>query len=183
MSTVRRLTEDDWERLSRVRLGALDDAPGAFAASIARERGFKESHWRMRLRSSDWWVATCPGGYRDDTTHQDVRDVGVVSAMIEPGAPLDQRHLVALWVAPGHRGRGVGSALVSAVVHHVAGQGLRAVTLWLLDGNAQAAALYRRHGFRPTGLTTPLARDPSRTEERWERTVDGTEAEGGEGHG
>lgn len=160
--TVQRAGEDDWQRVRRTRLAALTDAPEAFGSSLAREQGFKENHWRMRLRSSDWWLAG---------TGTRAPDAGIVSAIREPGAPADHRHVMAMWVAPEHRRAGVGRALLAALLDDVVGHGARTVTLWLLEGNAAAAALYRSSGFAPTGVRTPLARDPSRTEERWARTV------------
>src|SRR5665647_119503 len=54
---VDRLTEDDWERLRDIRLRALTTDGAAYGSSLEREQGFKESHWRMRLRASPWFVA------------------------------------------------------------------------------------------------------------------------------
>ncbi|NCT90738.1 GNAT family N-acetyltransferase [Cellulomonas sp. APG4] len=163
MVTIRALDEDDWERLREVRLAALRESPDVFGSSLAREEGFREPHWRMRLRGSPWWLAS---------RGQD--DVGLVSLIQEPGAPADQRHVVALWVAPGARRLGVASALVEAVVQHAADDGAAGVTLWLVEDNDTAAALYRAHGFVPTGERMALVRDPSRLEERWRRELTGS---------
>lgn len=156
MTTVRRLEEDDWALLSEVRLRALEESPGVFASSSARELGFKESHWRMRLRGSSWWVAQTDGG-----------TVGLVCSMQEPGAPEDERHVVSFWVDPAHRRRGVGSALLAAVEQDARESGAVAVTLWQVESNDDAAALYRGRGYAPTGATMALPRDPSQTEHRW----------------
>lgn len=54
---IERLTEDAWTRLRDIRLTALRTDPWAFGSSLAREEGFKEAHWRMRLRSGPWFLA------------------------------------------------------------------------------------------------------------------------------
>ena len=46
------------------------------------------------------------------------------------------------------RGRGVGSALLQAVVAEAARRGYREVRLDVVDNNPRARALYERHGFR-----------------------------------
>ena len=53
-------------------------------------------------------------------------------------------------VAPGHRGRGVGTALLGAVLDQARARGLRAVSLSVEDGN-RARTLYERAGFVPVG--------------------------------
>ena len=47
---VDRLTEDDWAALREIRLRSLRDGPAWHAASLERETGFAEGHWRMRVR-------------------------------------------------------------------------------------------------------------------------------------
>ncbi|WP_024288164.1 GNAT family N-acetyltransferase [Cellulomonas sp. KRMCY2] len=160
MTTVCRLTEEGWESLRDLRLEALSEAPEAFGSSPARELGFKESHWRMRLRSTAWFVA-------DDHGAQ----VGLVAGMPEPGAEPDDRHVLALWVRPTYRGHGVTADLLSAVASWARQDGARTLSLWVVQDNLAAQASYRRLGFEPSGVTMPLPRDPTRTEERWVRTL------------
>lgn len=160
MTTVRRLTEQDWELLRDLRLEALNEAPEAFGSSLARESSFTESHWRMRLRSSAWFAA------QDDGT-----PAGLVCGMPEPGGPPDDRHVLALWVHPEHRGRGIMTALLAAVETWGLDEGARTLSLWAVQDNVVAEAAYRRLDFEPSGVTMALPRDPSRTEERWVRTL------------
>lgn len=159
---TRRLTEDDWERLAAIRLEALRTDPDAFGSSLAREEGFRETHWRMRLRSGAWF-----------TVHDGAEDVGLVCVIPEPGGEEGERHVVAMWVRPAARRQGAGRALLDAVAAWARQDGASAVTLWLVRGNDAAAAAYRSAGFEPTGVTMPLPRDPSRTEERWARVLAG----------
>lgn len=53
-----------------------------------------------------------------------------------------------IFVAPGHRGRGVGAALLAAAEGHLAGLGLSHVQLHVLAANADARAVYERSGYR-----------------------------------
>ncbi|WP_199421484.1 GNAT family N-acetyltransferase [Actinotalea solisilvae] len=158
MTTIDRLDEDAWERLAPLRLEALRTDQDAFGSSLAREEGFREMHWRMRLRSSAWFVAA-----------QDGADVGLACVIQEPGAQEDERHLVSFWVRPDARRRGAGRALLDEAARWAAADGGARLTLWLVRGNDGAAAVYRTAGFAPTGETMALPRDPSRTEERWAR--------------
>ncbi|WP_026533635.1 GNAT family N-acetyltransferase [Arthrobacter sp. H14] len=53
-------------------------------------------------------------------------------------------------VFPGHRGVGVGSALIKSLIAHGAARGCRAISLSVEDGN-RARALYDRLGFVNVG--------------------------------
>lgn len=159
---IHRATEDDWALVRDVRLRALRESPEVFGSSLAREESFRESHWRMRVRTGPTWVAV------DD--EQVGR--GLVSMIQEPGSPVDDRHLVALWVAPEARRQGIGWSLLDAVRAAALADGARTLSLWIVDGNNAAGDLYVRAGFARTGERQPLPRDPSRVEERWVRELD-----------
>jgi len=57
-----------------------------------------------------------------------------------------------LGVLPGHRGSGLGSALLERLESHLHGIGVRDLMLGALAGNADAIRLYERRGYRPTWL-------------------------------
>ena len=155
------LQEDDWERLRALRLAAFQQDGQVFGSSLEREAGLKEMHWRMRLRSSPWFVAV-------DATDG---DVGLVCVISEPGAGPTDRHLVSLWVAPNQRGRGVADALMAFASSWAQADGGDTLSLWVTEDNRAATALYERCGFVATGESMPLARDRSRVEQRWERRL------------
>ena len=56
-----------------------------------------------------------------------------------------------VWVAPAHRGRGIGSAGTAAVVEYARTSIAPVVSLYVNDFNAPARAAYRRVGFRDVG--------------------------------
>ncbi len=157
--------ENDWRLVQGVRLRALREDAGVFGASLSREERFTESHWRMRLRTSATWVAL------DDDDDDDHAGRGLVTMMQEPGSPVDDRHVVSLWVAPEARRQGIGWALLDAVRREAAAQDARTVSLWLLDGNNAAGDLFVRAGFTRTGERQVVPRDPSQTEERYVLTL------------
>ncbi|WP_148575685.1 GNAT family N-acetyltransferase [Nocardioides caldifontis] len=136
-----RVTPDDWEEWREVRLRALTADPDAFGSALSREQGWGEADWRRRL-----------AGGRDLVARVD----GVTAATAgwfvrEPG----WGDVVAMWVAPTHRGQGLGRLLLDAVVADIGAAGLRA-RLWVADGNGSARRLYERAGFTPTGEQAPI---------------------------
>jgi ribosomal protein S18 acetylase RimI-like enzyme len=153
-----RVDEDAWRVVSQVRLRALRENPEAFGSGLERELLFAEPHWRMRLRGTPTWLA--------------IDEVGVARGMIsliqEPGSPVDDRHVVGLWVAPESRRRGIAWALLDAARTEALAGGARTMSLWVLDDNTAAGDLYVRAGFSRTGTRQPLPRDDSKVEERYE---------------
>ncbi|MFJ1766072.1 GNAT family N-acetyltransferase [Amycolatopsis sp. NPDC088138] len=139
---VRVVGPDDWREWRDLRLAALRDAPRTFSATLDDWADAPEERWRQRLRG----------------THNLVADLDGVPSGMATGFPRDAAvELGTMWVAPHARGRGVGDALVRAVLDWA---GSRRVTLRVAEGNTFAAALYRRHGFTGTGplyvsATTP----------------------------
>ena len=156
---VTRVGEDGWRTLRTIRLRSLtEDHP--VLASVEREQGFTEAHWRMRLRGSPWFVATHAR-----------RPLGLVSVIAEPGAPADERHVMGLWVAPEVRGTGVGEALLAAAAGEALAGGAARLTIWVRDGDEPVEVVLRSAGFAPTGVRMPVPRDRSLTEERWTREL------------
>jgi GNAT superfamily N-acetyltransferase len=157
---VRRAGPDDWELVKELRLAALADSPTAFGSTLERERAFPDDEWRRRVGDGHWWVASAgPGG-----------GVGLVAAVPEAGAPRD-RHLVAMWVHPDHRGGPAATALVEAVCAWAGLDGADAVTLWVVDDNHRARRFYERLGFAPTGIRQSLPRDDTVSERQLRRPV------------
>lgn len=80
--------------------------------------------------------------------------VGTVAAV--PDAEESARgHLQALYVDPGHWGRGIGRALHDAALVHLRRAGFRVAVCWIIEGNVRARAMFERWGWRaaPTRQT------------------------------
>ena len=64
------------------------------------------------------------------------------------GANRDRTvELISMWVAPFARGRGVGDALVAALIDSARVQDVRKIFLDVVASNERAEALYRRNRF------------------------------------
>jgi GNAT superfamily N-acetyltransferase len=149
-----RLPPDDWMTFRELRLVALAEAPLAFGSTVAEERQLDERDWRARLAQREQLAVRL-----DDAL---AGTAGLQPCTEEAGAA----ELVSMWVAPHARGRGVGDALVRALLERAAEHGYDVVRLWLSEGNRPAEQLYARHGFVPANLATPptrgLPRSPTR---------------------
>ncbi len=150
MVVLRVLGVDDWADWRELRLAALRDAPDVFGSKLAdwQGDGDREDRWRARL-----------DGMHNVLAHLDGEPAGMVSGMPRGHGVV----LISMWVAPFARGRGVGDALVAAVVDRADG----VVSLLVKESNLAAASLYRRHGFVDDGPCggdeRRMVRHPSRS--------------------
>lgn len=141
---------DDWAEWRAVRLRALAADPDAFGSALHREQHWSEADWRQRLADGRTLVARVDG-----------RPVATAGWTVrEPG----WGDVVAMWVDPAHRGRGLGRRLLRTVVAAVQAEGLQ-VRLWVADGNP-ARHLYERAGFVATGEQGPIRPGATTTKSR-----------------
>jgi len=129
-------------RLRDIRLRALRDSSKAFGGTLAESEARPAEVWMRQLRELATFVAATPQG--------DVGMVRTVTSADDPATAL----LLSMWVAPSMRGRGVGEALVEAVVEWARRNGHERVELEVRDANAPAVALYERLGFVWAGPTS-----------------------------
>lgn len=165
---VRQIRPEEGLRLRALRLRALADAPMAFGSTLAREEAFPEDVWHERAAGG--------ASGADRVTFIAERDgqwVGLATGLAadpdEPdkGEPL----LVGMFVEPVERGRGLGAALVAAVVAWARARGATSLYLWVTATNDSAIALYDKCGFRRTGSQRPVAHSPSLAETRMVRDL------------
>jgi ribosomal protein S18 acetylase RimI-like enzyme len=142
---VRRVVPDEWQTFRDIRLAALADAPGAFITTLADAQAYPEQLWRSYTAEGGTMLA-----WRDD------RPVGLVAAYV----PVDQPHLVMMWVEPAARGTGVVEALIDAVVTWAGERDAKHVGLFVVEGNDRAERAYQRYGFRRTGRSQPVPGRP-----------------------
>jgi GNAT superfamily N-acetyltransferase len=162
---VRPATLADWPTVRSIRLRALADAPDAFASTLEREAAFDDAEWQRRVAPGNWVLALA----EDDV-------VGVAAGIQERGRPDDDRHLVAMWVAPEFRGRHVADRLVAAVADWARSNGAVTLSLWVAAGNDRARRCYLRLGFEASGERQPLPNRPDVTEERMAKPISPTAA-------
>lgn len=77
--------------------------------------------------------------------------------LADDGTPI----VYSMWVAPAARGRGLGRDLLDTVRGWTAEHGHSRLRLDVMNTQEAARSLYAGYGFRPTGRTEALERDPS----------------------
>lgn len=148
--TLHPVGPEDWRSHRDLRLEMLLDAPDAFWTQHADVVDLDEDGWRARIASVHHVQARIDGV-----------PVGSAGLYEDPDDPPGTATLVAMYVTPRARGRGVGRRLVEAVLAEAAARGSERVVLEVTSGNAPAIALYERMGFRRTGGSR---RHPRRTD-------------------
>ena len=152
-SQVRVLGVEDWATWRAIRLRALQDSPAAFGSTYARELAFSEQLWTERL-GDPHSVSVL--------VSEDGRPVGMGGGFPDLPGFL---HVVAMWVEPSARGRGMGHHVLDGIRGWADPRGLR-LHLDVYSGNPAARRCYERYGFVGTGETRPLRHGGSEVAER-----------------
>jgi GNAT superfamily N-acetyltransferase len=161
MVLVREVGEEEWAVLREVRLAALSEAAYAFGSTYAREAAFTEETWRSRLASRHVTFFAF-------AAEADASEPAGIAGVYEEDGVAD---IVAMWVRPTARGKGVGEALLAAAGDWAKAHDYDTVYLWVTESNSPARRLYVRCGFTATGDRQPLPSDPSLTESRMRRSL------------
>jgi len=151
---VRRVRADEWRALREVRLRALADAPEAFGTTYAEALSLPDGSWRARCR-----LAAESDREAMMLAWDGARPVGLAGVFHIGG---QRWQVISMWVEPEVRRRGVGRALLHAVVAFARTDADAEVLLSVTDGN-RARALYETYGFVDTGFTEPLRSNPALT--------------------
>ena len=152
---VRRMRDAEWRELRSLRLEALQDSPLSYGSTHARE---------VLRPDRDWQERAAAGAAGDEEVAMAAvaagRWVGMARGYLEP--PI--AHLIAVYVTPDWRRRGIGEAVSQAVVAWAREREARAVLLSVSDWNTGARRVYESIGFVPTGITKSLPWNPDVTE-------------------
>ena len=126
--------------------------------------GHVEQQYGMHVGSEEDWRGYITGILRGDTGRfmpdasfvslEGERLTGAILVTHWMGSPL----ISELGVAADHRRRGIARALVSAASSRLAALEEPRWALYVTQGNEPAIALYRAHGFSPSGSPTVTAR-------------------------
>jgi ribosomal protein S18 acetylase RimI-like enzyme len=142
---LRRLEPPDAPLYRAFRLRGLLDHPDAFTSSFEEESQRPLTDAERRLSNAS--QARLWGAFEGDQL------AGVFG--FEREARLKNCHkatLIGLFVAPEFAGRGIGRALVDAVMQDARDAGVSLLVLTVTEGNAKARALYVRAGFQSIGI-------------------------------
>jgi GNAT superfamily N-acetyltransferase len=104
---IRQADAGEWEELRKLRLRAVADAPYAFSSTLAQEAAFPEEVWRR-------WAEGGPAS-ADFIAREGCANIGMTAIFAESSVPR-RMQLVAMWVDPHHRRRGVARALINEAV-------------------------------------------------------------------
>ena len=137
--TVRVLGEAEWPLYRRVRLGALEESPRSFTATLADEVVRDEQFWRDRMTRAHRLLA------KRDQQLQGTVSLGAYAA--DPSAG----EVFGLYVFPEARGTGVSWRLVEAAAALAIQDGYRNAVYWVGVDNPRAIGFAKNFGFRLTG--------------------------------
>ncbi len=141
---IRRLDPGDASAYRTLRLRALWEYPQAFTSSYAEDETVPPEASERRLASAHqrFWGAFEGGEL-----------CGIVG--LECQTRAKNRHkgkVVGMYVAHEQMGRGIGTALMNALVQDARTAGLELLVLTVTEGDSSAVRLYQRSGFRSYGI-------------------------------
>lgn len=147
--TIRPTAATDWRALKAIRLAALLDAPTAFGVTHAAAAAYTDEQWQARAAGTDRaeYVLAFDGE----------QAVGIVAGVV---SAKDEYNLIAMWVRPDYRGKGVAGRLIEAIKERAQARGHRRIVLDVAPENGSAAELYLRQGFAFLPEWEPLASHP-----------------------
>lgn len=144
--SIRQLGAEDAAPYRDLRLLGLKSDPRAFASSYASESKLTLEDHRKTLETN-----LVLGAFEND------RLEGAVAYFVPRQAALAHRgHVWGMIVAPDTRGKGMGKAVLSALIAHARAAGLRQLHLGVGAYNVGAIHLYKQLGFCTYG-TEPRA--------------------------
>ena len=124
----------------------MDDVPAVMA--LEREL-FPDDAWTQDMFTSD---LRKPGLRTRYLVAQDETETAITgyAGILFPGG--DEADVLTVAVAPGHWGKGIGTALLEALFSEAAGRKCTQMFLEVRADNPRAQNLYTRHGFTEVGV-------------------------------
>ncbi|WP_220458020.1 MULTISPECIES: GNAT family N-acetyltransferase [unclassified Actinotalea] len=147
-TTVRAMAADDWPAVAAVYADGIATGEATFETTVPSWEAWDAAHvGQHRL------VATGPLDGRDHVVLGWAACSPTSSRCVYAGV-LE----ISVYVAAAARGRGVGSALLDALVRSTEAAGVWTLTAGVFPENAASLALHARHGFRTVGVNERLGR-------------------------
>jgi ribosomal protein S18 acetylase RimI-like enzyme len=112
-----------------------------------RVDGRRVERWARALESPDWPRGGVLVAERDDGQLAGFTHFGATRD--EDADPAQVGEVYSIYLRPVDWGQGLGRALMSAALEHLAAAGYATATLWVLDTNVRSRRFYQAAGFRP----------------------------------
>jgi len=148
MMRVREADTHDAARIAHIhveswRVAYRGRMPDAFLAALDEER--RAEFWRTRLAESRGQVLV------SELSGEVVGFCELIPTRDGDADPRRIGEIVAIYIHPEHWRKGAGQALCRRALDSARSLGFSAVTLWVLETNAQARGFYEILGFRRDG--------------------------------
>jgi GNAT superfamily N-acetyltransferase len=146
------LSPNEWQAYRQLRLEALQDSPQAFGTSYQEQLARPDSYWQTRLADAalgekSWLRFARSGG-------QLVGMMGAFCGRSDDQTVRDEATIIAVYVSPAWRGRGISTLLMQAILDVLKENGIRRAHLGVNGQQAAAVNLYLRFGFVSTSNVT-----------------------------
>jgi ribosomal protein S18 acetylase RimI-like enzyme len=142
---IREVRPTEWRSLKRLRLRALETDPGAFASTLAEERGRPDTAWQ-EWAAEGWGV----GAQATLVAIDGDRWLGMGVCVIPEAEPRSAT-VYAMWVDPVARRQGIGQKLLQALTNWASSHSAERLLLTVTEGNSAAVRLYEAAGFEEIG--------------------------------
>ena len=142
------LRQDEWERLSAIRIRALTENPEAFGANLAEVKTQSKEVWLKLYEKEDYLVASING-----------IDVGMLYIEVLEGDHGATCWIGGCWTDPTFRGNGVMRALFNYIDLHAQEKGWIRQGLGVWVDNLVAINSYKSLGFTLAGEKMPGSRE------------------------
>lgn len=141
MITIRQFKPGDWKDVKTLRLRALRDSPQAFTETLSEATEMSDSMWKKRIEQNSEGK-TSYGVLASDHDKLVGMAVGLRDQIDIPKAQL-----VAMWVSPDYRGKGIAKSLVESISAWAKDSGCQKLVTCVTVQNAQAKHFYTKMGF------------------------------------
>lgn len=169
--TVRPVRADEWRESRALRLEALadDTARVAFLTSHAEASARPDRYWQDQTRNASVDAGPDATARLFVAVTDDGAWVGSVVALVEQhgeadvgGAPVQEPagYVAAVYLDPGHRGRGLLAELLAAATGWLRERRLPRARLFVHTENPRAIRAYEKAGFRATGVQITAVNGP-----------------------
>ena len=142
------LRQDEWERLSAIRIRALTENPEAFGANLAEVKKQSKEVWLKLYEKEDYLVASINGV-----------DVGMLYIEVLKGDHGATCWIGGCWTDPNFRGNGVMRALFNYIDMHAQEKSWIRQGLGVWVDNLVAINAYKSLGFTFAGEKMPGSRE------------------------